>query len=67
MPLLSFSVTVPSDDWLDTLTSMAPWVELLPKFCAMPLMPAAMTVPPVMVASPLKSSAALPLLVEPET
>lgn len=31
---------------------MLPWVELSPKFCAMPLEPAAITMPPVIAAVP---------------
>ena len=47
-------------------TSMEHWVEFEPKFTAMPAEPAAMTVPPEMLALS-QSMAPLPLLVGPLT
>lgn len=44
-------------------TRMDPWVEFVPKFWAMPLLPTAMTVPAVMVAVPclVQGASALPV------
>ena len=44
---------------------MLPWVEAVPKFSAMPVEPAATTMPPVIVALPSQSMVPSPLEVAP--
>ena len=64
VPLSSVSVTCSVLPPLN-VTNILPCVELVPKFCAMPVLPAANTIPPVMLALPSQSMALSPSPVEP--
>ena len=67
LPLLSVRVISLPAAWVPTVTMIAPWVDSPPKFTAMPELPTATSLPPVMTGEPSQSSAPLPLFVGPFT